>query len=997
MNKLILLIATVMCSFTAYGQISLEVSVANPQNNTAVPAVTVTVSRAAIGFERSQTANAQGKARFQLPLPGDYTVSIAEGSEYNQLAPATVNARSNEAASIVVLALPIAQQELQNVTITSNYYSPTRLNTINAEVSSELNAKELEDIPLEGRDITRVLYRLPNVSRATGFFPEAPNVAINGANSLFTNYLIDGMDNNENFLGGQRFAVPLGLVENINVLTNNYSSEFGLTANGIINITTKSGTNTLSGEGYYTVRPGSVLDAEREFPLLDLSGNQVKEGFQRHQFGFALGGPIVKDKTFFYINAEQTIDTKDNVLTSPSLNVQETVQGTNNFTYLSGKVDHFWNSRMHTALRVNAGIVAIERQGGGLEGGATFPSAGNAQDRNSVMVALQNTYQATDFTLETNYQYGRFRWNYANPENPNSPNVTVLGPDETTIAILGHPGFVFDNTENTHQFKQKLTFYKGNHTFKAGVELKSSNFQLAGGGNPNGSYTVRLTDAQLTGLAAHNLGAGLAVTDIPSDVEVLFYGVELRPAAFGATQNIFSAYIEDQFSVVDRLNLTLGLRYDYDNLSKGGGTQGDANNIAPRLTANYRLSSNSSLRFGYGIYFEKVLYAIYSDALQQNTTSADYQTQLRELQRLGLLPASADINGITHDGNLGASAPATYLQGPSAESLQGQRSQAFSNERRILNPNGYDNPFSHQFTLGYQKQLNSKMLFYVDLMHNRSFNLFRLRNLNAPAAYPVTDPNNVVVRTAEEADLARPIPIMTDAQGSYALINGQRVNGVARNIVISESGGQSRYWAANFTLNKDRATDWYSFRLNYTLSFLENNTEDINFRAMDANNFEAEWGPSINDRRHIINGLFTAYMGNRFSVTLASLLQSGQPINRIPDATIYGTTDLNGDGRAFSDAYQGNSDRHPGESRNSDRLPWAETFDLSLQYRLPMGTNTLTIGANVFNVTNNENLSGYSNNATQSNQIQVGAAGTGIVRRNADAPRQFQFNLRYQF
>src|SRR5690606_29598313 len=184
--------------------------------------------------------------------------------------------------------------------------SPTRMNTVNAEVSSEMSAKQIEVLPVEGRDISRMLFRLPNVSQATGFFPEAPNVSINGANGLFNNYLIDGMDNNERFLGGQKFAVPVGFAENVSVLTNNYSVEFGNTGNGVVNISSKSGTNELRGEAFYLVRPGAVIDAASPYAQRDLSGNQVKDGFQRHQAGFGFGGPIVKNKTFYYLNVEHT-------------------------------------------------------------------------------------------------------------------------------------------------------------------------------------------------------------------------------------------------------------------------------------------------------------------------------------------------------------------------------------------------------------------------------------------------------------------------------------------------------------------------------------------------------------------------------------------------------------------------------------------------------------------------------------------------------------------
>ncbi|MCB0529841.1 MAG: TonB-dependent receptor, partial [Saprospiraceae bacterium] len=663
----------------------------------------------------------------------------------------------------------------------------------------------------------------------------------------------------------------------------------------------------------------------------------------------------------------------------------------NNFTYLSGKVDHFWSQRLRSSLRANVGVVNIARQGGGLEGGVSFPSAANYQDRNSILLASQNTYLGERFKSETNLQYSRFRWNYGRAANESSPQVTVLDPQDQAVAVLGHPGYIFDATESTLQAQQKLTFYLDRHTFKAGVEVISADHGLLGGGNVNGNYTVKLTQAQLAALRGR--GAALDLNDIPADAEVLNYNVELRPQEFGARQTIFSAYVEDAFSATERLYLTLGLRYDYDNLSKGGSDKGDLNNIAPRFSFNYKLNSMSSLRGGYGIFYDKVLYAVYSDALQQNTTSGDYRKQLQALIDLGVLPAGTNLDRITFDGNLTASASnVTYLNGPSYSELQGSREKAFSNERRILNPNGYQNPYTHQFSLGYQRQIDDKRLFYVDLVYNKSKNLFRLRDLNAPSSYPLDDPGNVTVRPADAADMTRPVPIVNGA----AVVGGETLTGVARNVVVSETAGEAEYYGASFNLQKDRGDDRYAWRLIYTLSRLRNNTEDINFRAQDSNDFNAEWGPGINDRTHVINAIYSYYPCKGLGITVAALIQSGQPINRIPDATIYGTTDLNGDGRSFGDAYVGNSDRQPGETRNSDRLPWSNTFDVAAEYEI--GATGLVLRADVFNVFNAVNLSGYSNNATQSNQIQVGPAGSGLlVRRNAAPPRQFQFALRYRF
>ncbi|HMB96927.1 MAG TPA: hypothetical protein VKM36_00475, partial [Balneolaceae bacterium] len=143
--------------------------------------------------------------------------------------------------------------------------------------------------------------------------------------------------------------------------------------------------------------------------------------------------------------------------------------------------------------------------------------------------------------------------------------------------------------------------------------------------------------------------------------------------------------------------------------------------------------------------------------------------------------------------------------------------------------------------------------------------------------------------------------------------------------------------------------------------------------------------------------IFTYFPFDGFSATVAALFQSGQPVNRVPDASIFGTTDLNGDGRSFSQQFVGNNDRSPGESRNSDRLPWNTTFDLSLQYALPVAGGRVVAGADIFNLLNAENLGGFSSNLTQSNQIQVGPAERGIEKRNVAPPRQFQFSLKYLF
>lgn len=966
----------------ALAQSGLEVSVFDDASKAPVPGIDVRLVNDAIGFSASRVTDERGHALFlSLSTAGEYRVEVAASSLYDAYSSRPIVLRTDRVTSVSIEVRPrIAGTEAVTVVGRSTL---AEINTIDAEVSSTLLPEEVMSIPIEGRDITRALYRLPNVTQATGFYPEAPNVSINGANSLYANYLIDGLDNNENFLGGQKFPIPIGFVQDVTVLTSTYSSEYGRTGNGIFNVTSRSGSNELSGEVFYVTRPGDSVDASSSFAGRDLAGNDVKDGFQRQQFGVGVGGPIIKDRTFYYVNYERTNDDKDNVLSAPDLGAVASVPGENAFDYLSAKIDHVVNERLRASLRVNAGDASIERQGGGLDGGLLFPSAGSTQERESRVAAIQATYTGSAFSSETSLQWSSFDWKYAEP-NTGGPQVSIFDESSRLLGIVGHPGFTFANEERTWHLRQRLSLARGRHTLRFGAELVSSDFALRAGGNPLGNYRVRLTAGQQQNIIDSGIGAALTPGDLPSDVEVIGYDVETRAASFGERQDIWSVWFEDIWALTPELNLTLGLRYDLDSISEGASGSADDDNLAPRFAANYQLDSKSAVRAGAGLFYEKVLYAIYSDALQQNTRTAGYREQIAALVERGILPANTNVDAVLFDGNVVASFDSVpYLDGPTGADLAGQSESVFSNERRILNPNGYENPATAQYTLGYQRQFRDDMLFYVDLIHTRTHHLPRLRNLNAPAPFESTDADPL--RTQDEANATRPLADLGFVPGG------------ALNIVMTEMAGRARYSAMNVTLLKDRGPDTYSYRLSYTLSKLENDTDDINFRAEDGNDFAAEWGPSLNDRRHVISGLFFYHPLPRLTLSLGALLQSGQPINRIPDADIYGTTDLNGDGRFFGDAYVGNSDRQPGESRNSDRLGWSEVFDLGIAYSLPIKIGELELRADVFNLFNHENLSGYSNNATQSNQIQEGPADSGFVKRNEGPRRQIQFGVRYVF
>lgn len=986
-------------------QAGIQVAVVHAENGVPVADAEVTIENRELAILRRERTDARGQVRLEaLPTGGAYIVVFGGSDGFARTQSAPIRLRSNFTSSVTLRLTPAEDAAI----VVTGRRAVTGINTVNAEISGSLSERELRDLPIEGRDVIGALVRLPNVVPSTGFFPEAPVISINGSNALNTNYLIDGLDNNENFLGGPKFPVPLGFTREVTVIANSYSVIYGRTPNGLVNFTTPSGSNDWRGEAYALVRPGRPFDARSAFPRRDLSGNPVGESFERYQAGGALGGPIISDRTFFYANLEYTRDHNVQIVDAPALGVVENVTGNNQFLLGSLRLDHRLSDDWTATLRTNIGRVTIDRPGGALGGGnVTFPSAGSDQDRFSTIVAGSLSYAGDAWSYDGSLQYSRFRWDYGEARGGSGPQVAIRDESGLTVGVLGHPGFVFDDLEQSWQTVHRLQRRIGDHRISVGTDLLHSQFALAGGGNPDGNFTVALTPDQVAAVRGLGRGLDLSAGDVLGlDPRIIDYSVELRPNTFGTDQNQLAFYVEDEWQLSPKLTATLGLRWDYDSLTAKGGGGGDYDNFAPRLAVNYRPDARSSIRFGAGVFHGKLIYAVISDALQRNTTSAALLGQLNRLQSLGIIRAGVPLAPLTFDGNLAVSVPCdTASACPGPDAVQGLRDTATINEVRILNPEGYDSPYSLQLSAGYQYQLTDAITLGVDAIYSRSRNLVRLRDLNAPASFTpnmaaLTEANIALLRAqpdnAARFALAQSLGLVRSQAEADATRPVTLSPGGARQITVSETEGKALYRALNFRAEKARGQDDYAFNLVYTLSKLTNDTDDINFRASDANNFGADRGPSANDRRHVISAVGYLYPFDGFIFTVAGLFQSGQPVNFVPDARIFGTQDLNGDGQSFGENFVGNSDRYPGATRNSGRLPWSATVDLGIRYAVPVAFGRFELSADVFNVFNANNESGFANAATTSNQVQFGG-GAPFVQRNAGPPRQFQFGAAFKF
>ncbi len=216
------------------------------------------------------------------------------------------------------------------------------LDTRGATTGGSLERRELERLPTDARDPLTLAFTIPGVAQATGFFGDAPKLTINGANALYTQYSLDGLENNEGFLGGPRVEVPLSALSQLEVLANSYSSEFGRSSNGVVNMTTRAGGDVWSGEIFVYSRPGLPLDARaatvpRGTEMDDF--RRAQEGFQRAQFGLAGGGPLAVNTRAFGA-VELTRETEDRIASTAS--TVFTGREQRDSWKLFGRVDHGW-------------------------------------------------------------------------------------------------------------------------------------------------------------------------------------------------------------------------------------------------------------------------------------------------------------------------------------------------------------------------------------------------------------------------------------------------------------------------------------------------------------------------------------------------------------------------------------------------------------------------------------------------------------------------------
>jgi hypothetical protein len=304
----ILAIFTLVLSpeFRAHAQVATAdvLGTVTDSSGAAVSGATVTLKNQGTGVATAATSNGAGDYVFNLLIPGHYVVSV-EASGFKKFVVSDINLAAGDRLRADAKLQPGSVQETVEVTA-----APSLLETDSSSVSSVVTEQSVQDLPLNGRNFVNLVQLQPGVNEgqpdaiSSGQRPDdrrvTSTVVANGQPDEYNSEMIDGMDNNEREQGFIGVRPSIDAIAEVKVDTNDASADIGRAAGAVVNIITKSGTNALHGSLYEYFR-NDVFDA-RDF--FETTGVTPKPEYRQNQFGGSVGGPIIRNKTFFFGDVE---------------------------------------------------------------------------------------------------------------------------------------------------------------------------------------------------------------------------------------------------------------------------------------------------------------------------------------------------------------------------------------------------------------------------------------------------------------------------------------------------------------------------------------------------------------------------------------------------------------------------------------------------------------------------------------------------------------------
>jgi hypothetical protein len=318
--SLAVLLAFLFCVVNARAQGTAEVvGTVTDTTGAVIPGAAVTLTNTGTNISQTSQTSGSGDYDFALVPVGNYSVKVEAKGFKASLTPNLVVAVGDRAR--VDAKLEVGEQ---STTVEVTASSTPALQTDSSVIGAVVTTQSVQDVPLNGRNLSKLIQLQPGVSIGGSNDVTSGNrlddrrpsseYTVNGQNTDINNNMIDGMDNNERFLGMNVVAPSVDAIQEVQVQTNLYDASVGRSGGGVVNVITKSGSNSFHGSAYEFFR-NRVLNTNPnyQFPSgydstgtnLILTAPQTKPAFRQNQYGGSLGGPIRKDKTFFFGDIEK--------------------------------------------------------------------------------------------------------------------------------------------------------------------------------------------------------------------------------------------------------------------------------------------------------------------------------------------------------------------------------------------------------------------------------------------------------------------------------------------------------------------------------------------------------------------------------------------------------------------------------------------------------------------------------------------------------------------
>ena len=982
----LLLTAVAMAQSPNTGSIIVTVT---DSNGAVVAGARITVRNDATGAIREVQNGAEGTVTITgLSLTGSYTVSV-EATGFAKGETSGLFLRASETANVRVQLAP-GQLHPSEVTVTGTTEGVRTDPLIGVSITSTL----VNEIPILGRKTSTVplLNSAFRPAKGTGdLFVNQTYVVTGVGGRRQTTTVLDGTSNDESWGRQTSIAtIPIGAIQEMTVLTNSFSAEFGWTTGPALNIVTKSGTNRFHGEILGLFRPGdwqakafstknfcpnSVSSCVVPSTLTAISPVDIPDSLE--QYSGSIGGPIIKDRTFFFATLDHTRQNRT-VFLSPSLPTfvlpadgHLDYTGHYRQTLFNGRVDHVVNDRNRFAVRFNLDRFFDDNPQDTV-GGTNAPSVARRYSRASW--STQFNYTAV---LSSNL-LNEARFAYLNGDPVTKWEALSLSTAYTrggTVPFSIGQSRLSDVFGRQWQIADTLSWTTGEHYLRFGGSV--IHHTSGGTGSEFGTAVLGTFAFRNTTTAPFDQ---LTLADVQNYTQPINFGID----SYKLRQWLLTGFVQDDWKVRRDLTLSLGLRYDRQTLTDA------KTNFAPRIGFGWNPNGDSrtAVRGGYAMYYTQVRSNVVASYLVNGldglTTFTATAGQVGFPMCLTCVPVNVDPRTL----------PASQI--PARDIVIGAGQRAFYEAqfaRYGLNfdllpfyPDKLENPRSQVFTVGVEREFVKGWFASADYVRQHLTGIDRTVDLNAPSAFDRTTPGQI--RTVAAANITRPIvPAPSGVRQVNVFMNLGTADYDGLQTQVTYRGNSRIYASFSYTLSKaTNTTEPDGNGVNPNQSIISRLGED-------------ERGPSLLDQRHraVVTVSYRFPLG--FTAGTFSQFASARPFSATTGV------DNNGDGL--------NNDRPVINGsvvrRSTFRGSGTQDVSVFVENKIKLAESmALLFRLEGFNIFNHANMLGrgqttYGDAPTPSPNFGQFAAGVGSAANaipafaNIDPPRMFQLQARFIF